>query len=117
MRPADRGGHLQAKRGAEFVGDAEPSREGLSPTINALPTDVQGGDHPAGTIGSLQHHHALPRHGQAMSGRQAGDPSPDDDGGHSSCTSATRSVSTAGSVSGGTPWPRFTMWAGAARPR
>src|SRR5699024_6195508 len=36
--------------------------------------------------------------------------------GPSVCTSSTIRVSTSGSVSGGTPWPRLAMWPGAAVP-
>src|SRR5699024_4430498 len=66
--------------------------------------------------------------GQLPGGDQSCDAAADDDRAHAdpparrvaaeiSCTCATVSVSTAGSVLGGTPCPRLKMWPGAWAPR
>ncbi len=86
---------------------------------------------PAHRDGRLEDRDATAGEGEAAGDHRAGDARPDDDGAVGVATrcamrhpaevrresSRTMRVSTSGSVSGGTPWPRLTMWASAASPR
>ncbi len=118
VRLSGRPCHLQPQFLAQGSPDAATDRVGLRARVHPNPADLDAGDHALPSASRPRgptRRDALP--GETVAGQDAGEAAPDDDGGHRLCRSATRSVSTPGSVVGGTPCPRLTTCAGAARPR
>src|SRR5690606_203689 len=113
----DRAGGGRVRLRARVQGEVAGAREG------------ELRDRAAEAVLGLEQHHAVPRALVASGGEQPREAAADDEdpGAHASGASAaratrwewrkaTRSVRTCGSVSGGTPWPRFTTCPAAAAP-
>ena len=91
----------------------------LGSDVDREPRDLRDLQLAADPRRGLEHGHVVPGRRGEPGRRQPGDPAADDGqpGRHpSECTSSTIRVSTSGSVSGGTPWPRLKMCPAAPRP-
>src|SRR5699024_11230996 len=92
--------------------------EALRTGVQVDPGDPVPPDQTADDRPGFQQHHVRSGAGGGAGGHQTGHPTADHGQVevHCSCSQPVDRKSTSGSVSGGTPWPRLTTCAGAARP-
>ena len=108
VRPPDvrlpgRALHLEAEFVAELPDDAAAHRVGLGSGIDGDTAQLHAPDHAAQLRAGFEHVHGTASLSEPVARDQPGQTAADDEGRHSECRKATSSVSTPGSVVGGTP--------------
>src|SRR5690606_22089318 len=120
--------------GRELGDGAAAGRERLRTRVERERVDLDAGRDAAQAVRRLEHEHPVAATGEVVRDRQPRRPGAGDDRvprpvlgrvglratrhrvGHRACTASTIRVSTAGSVEGGTPWPRLNTCARATEP-